>query len=80
MLREIVTDLRRLAFMGNLGNPSLMLELGEVQAAARTLGLEITTPEIRRAQDIAPAFEALKGRGSSLCRPRPRLTCQSGSI
>ena len=41
LLREVVPDLRRLAFIGNRGNPALMLELEEVQAAARTLGLEI---------------------------------------
>src|SRR5258708_19064472 len=44
-----------------------MLELSEVQAAARTLGLEVATLEIRHAQDISyPAFEALKGRSEAL--------------
>jgi len=37
-----------------------------VQAAARLLGFEVATPEIRRAEDIAPAFEALKGRAQAL--------------
>jgi hypothetical protein len=36
--------------------------VGEVQTAARTVGLEAVTFEIRRAEDIAPAFEALKSR------------------
>ena len=62
LLREVVPGLRRLAIMGNVGNPFTVLEMGEVQAAAGTLGLEVDTLEIRRAQDIAPAFEALKGR------------------
>jgi putative tryptophan/tyrosine transport system substrate-binding protein len=66
LLREVVPDLRRLAIMGNVGNPFTVLELGEVQAAARTLGLEIVTLEIRRAQDLAPAFAALKGRADAL--------------
>jgi putative ABC transport system substrate-binding protein len=74
LLREVVPDLRRLAFMGNLGNPALMLELGEVQTATRILGLEITAPEIRRAEDIAPAFEALKGHAQALnVAPDPLL-------
>ena len=38
-----------------------MLELGEVQATARTLGLEVATYEIRRAEDIAPGLGALMG-------------------
>jgi putative tryptophan/tyrosine transport system substrate-binding protein len=66
LLREVVPDLRRLAIMGNVGNPFTVLELGEVQAAARTLGLEVATLEIRRAQDLAPAFEALKSRADAL--------------
>jgi hypothetical protein len=36
--------------------------MGEVQSAARTLGVEITKLEIRRVEDIAPAFEALASR------------------
>ena len=46
--------------------PLAVLELGEVQAMARTLGLEVITSEIRRAEDIAPAFEALKDRAEAL--------------
>ena len=38
----------------------------EVQAAASALGIEGATVEIRRAEDIAPAFEALKGRVDAL--------------
>jgi putative ABC transport system substrate-binding protein len=40
--------------------------MGEVQTAARTLGLEVITLEIRRGADIVPAFEALKGRAEAL--------------
>ncbi len=43
-----------------------MPEMGEVQATARTLGLEVARLEIRRAEDIAPAFETLKGRADAL--------------
>jgi putative ABC transport system substrate-binding protein len=43
-----------------------VLEAGEVQAAARTLGLDVDTFEFRRAEDIAPAFDAFKGRADAL--------------
>jgi putative ABC transport system substrate-binding protein len=66
LLREIVPSLRRLAILANIGNPGAVPEMGEVQAAARTLGLEVIPLEIRRAEDIAPAFEALKGRADAL--------------
>jgi putative tryptophan/tyrosine transport system substrate-binding protein len=65
-LREVVSDLRRLAIMANVGNPASVLEMGEAQAVARKLGLEVTTSEIRRAEDIAPAFEALRERADAL--------------
>ena len=80
LLREVVPGLRRLAIMANVGNPGAVLEMGEVQAAARTLGLEVVTLEIRRAEDIAPAFEALKGRADALyvCR-RPARDHQPDS-
>ena len=58
-LREAVPDLRRLAIMANVGNPASVVEMGEAQAAARKLGLEVTTSEIRRAKDIAPASRRL---------------------
>jgi putative tryptophan/tyrosine transport system substrate-binding protein len=61
LLREIVPNLRRLAIIANVGNPGVVLEISEAEGAARTLGLEVVTPEIRRAEDIAPAFKALKG-------------------
>jgi ABC-type uncharacterized transport system substrate-binding protein len=43
-----------------LAASSAVLEMSEVQATASTLGLEVATLEIRRAEDIAPAFKALK--------------------
>jgi putative ABC transport system substrate-binding protein len=66
LLREVVSSLRRLAILANVGNPAIRLEMGEVQAAAGMLGLEVTTSEIRRAEDIAPAIEAFKGRADAL--------------
>ena len=66
LLREVLPDLRRLAIMANVGNPGSVLEMGEAQATAHTLGLEVITSEIRRAEDIAPAFEALRKRADAL--------------
>jgi len=66
LLREMVTSLRRLAIMANAGYPAAVLEMAEVQATTRTLGLDVVTLELRRAEDIAPAFEALKGRAEAL--------------
>jgi putative ABC transport system substrate-binding protein len=66
LLREILPDLRRMAVMGNAGYPAALLEMREVTAAARSLGLEIDTAELRRAEDISPAFDAFKSRVQAL--------------
>jgi putative ABC transport system substrate-binding protein len=66
LLREVVPGLRRLAIMANVGNPGAVLGMREVQAMVGTLGLDVETFEIRRAEDIAPAFEAFKGRADAL--------------
>jgi putative tryptophan/tyrosine transport system substrate-binding protein len=81
LLREVVPNLRRLAIMVNVGNSSSVLESREVQAAARTLGLEVAALEIRRGEDITPAFEALKGRAEALfVAPDPLLNTNRVSI
>jgi putative tryptophan/tyrosine transport system substrate-binding protein len=54
------------AVMGNVGDPAAVLEMREVQVAARTLDLDVTTSEIRRAEDIAPAFEAFRRRAEAV--------------
>jgi len=66
LLREAVPELRRLAILANIGYPASVIEMSAVQAAAPTLGLEVVALEIQRAEDIAPAFEALKDRADAL--------------
>jgi putative ABC transport system substrate-binding protein len=66
LLCEAVPHLRRLAVMVNVANRGAVIELGEVQAAGQALGLEIVTLEIRRAEDIASAFAALKPPADAL--------------
>jgi ABC-type uncharacterized transport system substrate-binding protein len=60
LFRETVPRLRRLAIMFDVGNPQPTLEMEETRAAARTLGLVVAPLEIRRAEDIAPAYDALE--------------------
>ena len=66
LLREVVPGFRRLAILVNAGYPAAVQDMREVQTLARTLGLEVATSEIRRAEDIAPGFEALRGRADVL--------------
>jgi putative tryptophan/tyrosine transport system substrate-binding protein len=66
LLREVVPRLRRLAVMANVGNSGSVLEMGEVQTAARMIGLDVATLEIRRAEDIAAVFEEFRDHVEAL--------------
>jgi putative ABC transport system substrate-binding protein len=66
LLREVVPGLRRLAILANVGSAYTTLELSQVWPTARLLSLEATVFEIQRTEDIALAFEALKGRADAL--------------
>src|ERR1035437_4391790 len=66
ILRELDPGLHRLAFLANAANPNPMVEAGERQPLARTLDVDVVTSQIRRADDIAPAIEVLKGRAEAL--------------
>ena len=66
LLREVMPQLRRLAIMFNADNTQPVLEMGETQAEARRLGLEVAPLAIRRAEDVGPAFQGLKARADAL--------------
>jgi putative ABC transport system substrate-binding protein len=66
LLREIVPDLGQLAIMVDVGLPDAIAEMRTVQTLARTLGFDVSTLEIRRVEDLALAFETLKGSAKAL--------------
>jgi putative ABC transport system substrate-binding protein len=66
LLREVVPHLRRLVIMGNAGYAMPVLEAQEAKAAAQALGLEAARLQIWQSEDIAPAFEAIRGKADAL--------------
>jgi putative ABC transport system substrate-binding protein len=56
-----------------------VLEMSEVEAAARTIGLDTIRLEIRRVEDIAPAVAALKGNADALYACADALVVSSTS-
>jgi putative ABC transport system substrate-binding protein len=66
LLREVVPKLGRLGILFDAGYAAAVQEKGEVQALARSVGLEVVPQELRRAEDIASAFDALKGQVDAL--------------
>jgi ABC-type uncharacterized transport system substrate-binding protein len=66
LLREVIPGLRLLAIMANPDNSGSVEEMRDIKAAARTLGFEVATVEVRQAEDIVPAFGDIKGRADAL--------------
>jgi len=60
LLRDFLPKHSRLAMMHHIGNPVTALQTDAVKAAAGRFGLDVAIVEVRRAEDIAPAIEALK--------------------
>src|SRR5262249_36123081 len=65
-LREIVPHLQHLAILFNADFSQTVAEADDVKATAGTLGLEVAPLEIRRAEDVAPAFETLQSQIDAL--------------
>src|SRR5262249_6415872 len=61
-----VSNLRRLAIIGNIDTPGVVLEMGEIERTARALGIDIIMLKVRSAENIAPAIESIKGRADAL--------------
>jgi putative ABC transport system substrate-binding protein len=66
LLREVVPTLRRLAVIANVAVSTAVLEMGEVEAAARNLGVQVDRLEIQRLEDITPAIKGHKGQVDGL--------------
>jgi putative ABC transport system substrate-binding protein len=66
LLREVMPELKRLAVLANANYSGAGLELGEIKTAAGALRLELLLHEMRRADDVASAFESLKGRAEAV--------------
>jgi putative tryptophan/tyrosine transport system substrate-binding protein len=66
ILREVVPNLRRLAIMGNIGTAGAVVAMRELREMAPTLGLSVTVSEVRQSEDLAPAFQTLKGHVDAL--------------
>jgi putative ABC transport system substrate-binding protein len=71
--RELLPNLARLAMMYHIGNPVTALQADAVKSAAGRFGLDVAIVEVRRAEGIAPAIEALKDRAEALIVPSEPL-------
>jgi putative ABC transport system substrate-binding protein len=66
LLHEVVPSVRRVALLGNVGSPLILLEMKAAEEAAPKLGLEVFRLGVTKTEDIEPAIESLKGRADAL--------------
>lgn len=66
LLHEIIPSVHRVALLGNIGSPLIILEMLAAEEAAHKLGLEVFRVGVRKTEDIAAAIESLKGRADAL--------------
>jgi putative ABC transport system substrate-binding protein len=67
LLKETVPKLSRIAILWNAANPGTAIAFREMQAAIRVLKLAFQSLEVRRSEDLAPAFKDIpKQRGIGL--------------
>jgi len=58
LLKEVVPVVSRVAVLWNAANPYAVLNMRETEAAARTLGLQVKSVEVRGPDDIESGFPA----------------------
>src|SRR5262249_53053822 len=66
LLNEVVPNLRKLAIMATAELISSQQTISDVQEAGRLLGIEVIPFEVRRAEDVVAAIDAMKDRVNAL--------------
>ena len=58
LLRALVSRALRIAALFNMSNPAIPRQWKEVEAAARSLGMQVQLLDVREPEDLGPAFDA----------------------
>jgi putative ABC transport system substrate-binding protein len=66
LLRQVVPGLKQVAVLGNFDSSLIRLEMEGVQAGATKLGIEARRLDVRKAEDIVPSIQGLKGSADAL--------------
>jgi putative tryptophan/tyrosine transport system substrate-binding protein len=66
LIHEAMPTLRRLAILANVGYPASVMEMAEIQTAARAFTYDVVRLEIQRTEDIEPAFASLRNDADAL--------------
>jgi putative ABC transport system substrate-binding protein len=75
LLRELVPGAARIAALLNMSNPNSPPQWKEVERAARSLGLQAQLLDVRKSEDLGPAFDgAIRQRADALVVALETLT------
>jgi len=66
LLHEVVPSVRRVALLGNIASPLILLEMKAAEEAAPKLGIEVFRLGVEKTEDIDSAFTSLKDRADAL--------------
>ena len=71
LLKELVPRTTRVGVLFNMGNPALPPQWKEVERAARAMGIEPQLLDVRKVEDLEPAFDAaIRQRADALLAER----------
>ena len=81
LLKEIIPALARIANLSNMGNPAVPASWKGAENAARSTGIQPLLLDVRKREDLAPAFEdAVKRRAGALIVSQDGLIQTHGKL
>ena len=81
LLRELVPKATRIAALFNMSNPAIPHQWRQVEAAARSLGMQAQLLDVRKQEDLRPAFDdAVRQRAAALVVGLETLTLANAPL
>ena len=81
LLKELVPKAARIAALFNMSNPAIPRQWTAVETAARSLGVQPLLLDVRKAEDLRPAFEtAMRERADTLVVGLETLTLANAPL
>ena len=75
LLKELLPRVSRIAALLNMGNTSIPPAWKEIETATRSLGIQAQLLDVRKAEDVAPAFDgAIRQRADALVVGQDTIT------
>jgi len=80
ILRELVPKATRIAALFNMGNPAIPRQWKQVETAARALGLQAHLLDVRKVEDLRPAFDTARQHADALVVGLETLTLANAPL